>query len=151
MEQRIYHGGNATAEGLANFLVQQYEHDDHDAAQKLGEGKAFIVQIGRRDPEHAHDRALTIGISPSSEDAHDITVTMGSQQWLSNTSGYAVIGTMIGALFTPWALFGLLWPLTEALTGRTPASTLWNQIDAYMIGQGATLAQTQQLQHPHSV
>ncbi len=150
IKQHIYHGGSATAESLADFLVQQYEHDQRWQAQKLGEGKSFIVQVARRDPDHASEKALTIGITPSSETASDLTVTMGSQEWLhSNISGYGVVGTLIGALFTPWALFGLIWPITEALSGHSRPEQTWELIDTYMLSKGASLAQQQDLTHPY--
>jgi hypothetical protein len=62
MEQRIYQG-SVTPEGLADFLVQQYEPKKDLQAQKLGQGESFIVQIGRGDEPEELRHAVSVAIS----------------------------------------------------------------------------------------
>ncbi len=146
MQQRTYRGGTATPEGLANYLVQQCDTTRRMRAQVLGEGGSLLVQIGRE----GRAPAVTLGITRPPEDAQTIVVTMGEQEWMSpGSSIYSVAGTLVGALYTPWALFGLLWPLKHTLDMHNQPDHIWNLVDTYLIGQGATLAGDERLTHPH--
>jgi len=146
MQQRIYHGGTATPHGLANYLVEQFAQTRRLRAQILGEGGSLVVQIGREE----RAPAVTLGITQPPEDDGDLVVTMGEQQWFApGSAAYSVAGSLAGALFTPWALFGLIWPLKHTLDAHNLPQEVWNIVDIYLIGQGATLAQDQRLSHPH--
>ena len=146
MQQRTYQGGTATPAGLAGYLVQQFEQTRRQRAQILGEGDSLIVQIGRdgRSP------ALTLGIARRPETPQELIVTMGEQEWLHSSSVlYGAAGSLAGALFTPWALFGLIWPLKHTLDAQNLPGEVWNMIDVYLGSQGATLAQETHPTHPH--
>lgn len=149
MEQRVYRGGNANAEGLANFLVQHYDPQHDLQAQKLGEGNSLVVQIARGDePTHKRD-AVTIGISQSEEQG--LVVTIGEQQWIDPSMiGYVVMMGMVSLLVTPWALFALVWPASRILGNRVLPNDIWSMVETYAIGQGAIGAGSQTLQHPHA-
>ena len=80
-----------------------------------------------------------------------IVVTMGQQQWLTpKMATYAAVMGLISLLVTPWALFALLWPLSEAVGSGTLPGDIWNTIENYVVGEGGTLARTQELTHPHT-
>lgn len=151
MEQRIYRG-NFTPDQLANYLVQHYNNEHNMMAQKLGEGKSLLVQIGE---EHHHDprdirHAVTIGIAQNPEQEQEIAVTMGEQQWLTpDQAAYAVAMGAMALLFTPWILFALIWPAAHILGRRVMPGDIWSNIDTFVIGQGGNVAATQTLQHPH--
>ena len=148
MEQRIYRGGSGTPESLADFLIQHFQQDPHLRAQKIGSGNSLIVQIGRQDRS---DRpALTVAIHRSTENDSDIVVTFGAQNWISDGMiGYAVMMGLIAILFTPWALFALLWPLLRLADHGDLPGEIWSLVETYLVGQGATPAGVQTLEHPH--
>lgn len=146
MQQRIYQGGTASPAGLAAYLVQQFDATRRQRAQVIGEGDSLIVQIGRED----RAPALTLGIARRTEDPHDLVVTMGEQEWFHpGSSLYGVAGSLAGALFTPWALFGLIWPLKHTLDARNLPAEVWNMIDVYLGSQGTLFAQESSPAHPH--
>jgi hypothetical protein len=93
---------------------------------------------------------MTLGIVRSPEVASDLIVTMGEQQWISNDSALsAAAGSLVGALYTPFALFGLIWPAKHILRGDHSVQDAWALIETYMIQHGAVLAADQSLTHPH--
>ncbi len=146
MQQRTYQGGTATPAGLAVFLTQQFAATRRLRAQTLGEGDSVVVQIGREE----RAPAITLGIMQPPERAVDIVVTMGEQEWLAPSSSlYGVAGSLVGVLFTPWALFGLLWPLKHTLDAHNLPQEIWGMVETYLIGQGATLGHEEHLTHPH--
>ena len=150
MEQRIYHG-NLTSEGLADYLVQRFDPQSDLQAQKIGQGDSLVVQIGRGDVPEEIKHAVTVGITRAADSEQGIVVTMGQQQWISpKMATYAAMIGLIGVLITPWALFGLLWPVSELIGSRTLPGEIWSAVETYALSQGATLAQTQDLTHPHT-
>jgi hypothetical protein len=149
MEQRIYHG-NLSPDGLANYLVQRFDPQPDLQAQKLGEGDSLVVQIGRGDTPEEIRHAVTLGITRAPDSEQGLAVTMGEQQWISpKVATHAAMIGLIGVLITPWALFGLLWPLSELLGGHALPSEIWGAVETYALSQGAMLAQAQDLAHPH--
>jgi hypothetical protein len=79
-----------------------------------------------------------------------IRVTMGQQQWLTpKLATFSVAMGLVGMLVTPFALFALLWPVSEAIASTNLPGDIWSTIDTYLASQGATLTGTEQLQHPH--
>ena len=146
MQQRIYQGGAATPAAVADYLVQQFAETRRLRAQTLGQGDSLIVQIGREGRSHV----LTLGIARRPETPQELVVTMGEQEWLHSGSAlYGVAGSLAGALFTPWALFGLIWPLKHMLDAQNLPAEVWNMLDVYLGAQGATLAQESRPTHPH--
>ena len=76
---------------------------------------------------------------------------MGQQQWLTpKMATYAAVMGLISLLVTPWALFALLWPLSEAVDSGTLPGDIWNTIDNCVISQGRSLGRAQELTHPHA-
>jgi hypothetical protein len=149
MEQRIYHG-NVSPEGLADFLVQRYDPQDDLQAQKIGQGDSLVVQIGHGDLPEKIKHAVTVGITRAIDTEQGVVVTMGQQQWITpHMAAYAAMMGLISVLVTPWALFALLWPVSELIGSRTLPGDIWNAIETYVLSQGATLARTQDLTHPH--
>jgi hypothetical protein len=148
MEQRIYHG-NVSPEGLADYLVQYYGAQEHLRAQKLGQGDSLVVQIG-----HPHDNeirnAVTLGIHRTPENSTDLIVTMGEQQWITpQLAGYAAMMGLVSVLITPWALFALIWPVSQLLGSRVLPGEIWNAVQTYAMSQGAVPGTAQTLTHPH--
>ena len=43
----------------------------------------------------------------------------------------------VGLLITPWALFGLLWPVSELIGSQALPSDIWNAVETYALSQGA--------------
>jgi hypothetical protein len=75
---------------------------------------------------------------------------MGQQQWFNpGMAGFAAMMTLISVLITPWALFALIWPLSDLIGSATLPNDVWGLIDTYLASRGATREQTQQLTHPH--
>jgi len=149
MEQRVYHG-NVTPEGLADFLVQRFDPQENLQAQKLGSGDSLVVQIGHGDVPEEIKHAITVGITRAADSEQGIAVTMGQQQWISpRMATYAAMIGLVSLIITPWALFGLLWPVSELIGSRTLPSDVWSAVETYVLSQGGALAQTQDLTHPH--
>lgn len=151
MEQRTYQG-DVSPNGLADFLVQHYGNQDRLQAQKLGQGDALAVQIGEEHHHHEGNlrHALTLGIHRATGDEPGIVVTMGQQQWITpQMAAYAAMMGLISVLVTPWALFALLWPVSHLLGSRALPGDVWNSVETYVLSQGGSLAQTQELAHPH--
>jgi hypothetical protein len=149
MEQRIYHG-NLSPAALAEYLVQHYDPQENLQAQDIGKGEAHVVQIGRGDVPHDLRHAVTVAITPASGDPEGIAVTMGQQQWFTPTMAtFSAIMGLIAILVTPWALFALLWPVSEMVGSSTLPGDIWNSIDIYAASNGGALGQTQELVHPH--
>jgi hypothetical protein len=148
MEQRIYNAGSATPDGLADFLAQNYYHRRW-VAQKLGTDRSVMVQIGR-ERHHQIEPAVSLAIAYTPDDGQTIAVTMGEQNWITpGMAEHAAMTAAVGVLFTPWALFGLLSPARHILAGEMVPGELWNLIDTYMVGQGGSLLQQQDIAHPH--
>src|SRR5206468_2960789 len=113
MEQRTYRG-NVSPEGLADYLIQHYNSQEHMRAQKLGQGDALVVQVGHDHDHKEIHNAVTVGIHRAPGNNNELVVTMGTQQWITpQMAGYAAMMGLIAVLFTPWALFALLWPASE--------------------------------------
>jgi hypothetical protein len=149
MEQRIYRGGNVPPEDLAAHLVQHYEPQENLQAQRLGEGASLIVQIARGDVPEERRHAVTVGILRKPDDT--VAVTLGQQQWLTEKMAtYTAVMALVSILATPWALFGLLWPLTSYVGSATLPGDIWSTIDTYMATRGAELGGSEVLQHPHA-
>ena len=170
MQQRRYNS-ILTPEMLGDLLVQHYDGERRTEAQRVGSGDSVLVQV-RRGREGRQHTALTIGISraaanealenapgithPADGDApaaptttaeKDLVVTIGEQQWFKpeDHSG-PVVGSLIGALFTPWALFGLLSPLRQAARGYADSNDVWPTIENSILTQGGTLLSQTELQ-----
>ena len=150
MEQRVYHGA-ITPEALADYLVQKYDPQDDLQAQKLGSGDSLAVQIGRGDEPDKIKHALTVGIARTTEGEQGVTVTIGQQQWITpKMATYAAMIGIISLLITPWALFALLWPVSEMIGSTTLPGQVWNDIETYALTQGATLGRKEDVGHPHA-
>ena len=150
MEQRVYHGA-VSPDQLADYLVQQYDPQKNMQAQRIGEGDSLVVQIAMSDdPEKKHG-ALTLAVVRATDAEAGVMITMGEQQWITpqNVAHTAMMAT-IAVLITPWALFGLIWPLSQIVSARMLPNDVWNTIETYMLGQGAQRAYTQDIQHPHA-
>jgi hypothetical protein len=149
MEQRIYRG-NLTPEELADHLVNHFDPQNDLQAQKIGSGGSFVVQIGRGDVPKDIRHAVSLGISPA-PDGPGVAVTMGRQQWISpgSATGAAALA-MVSVMVTPWALFGLLWPLSDAIGRQSLPRDVWEVVDVFAGSRGAILAGTQELTHPHA-
>lgn len=146
MQQRLYQGGTATPADLAAYLVQQFEETRRLRAQTLGKDDSLLVQIGRE----GRTPALTLGIARRPETPGDLVVTMGEQEWLhAGSTIYPIAGSLVGALFTPWALFGLIWPLKHTLDAQNLPGEVWNLIDVYLGSKGAMMVQETRPIHPH--
>jgi hypothetical protein len=142
MEQRRYQG-NIPAEGLADFLVQRYSGERHTVAQKVGRSDSFIVQIGRARRRRVAP-SVTIGIARP--EGGDPLVTLGEQQWMTeDVASHAVVTGLVGALITPWALWGLIRPAVDLLGGQFLPDALWNAVDTYVVSMGGTFAGAQNL------
>lgn len=150
MEQRIYHG-NLNPEAFADFLVQRFDPQENIQAQKIGQGDSLVVQVGHGDVPAEIKHAVTVGITRASDAEQGVVVTMGQQQWISpRMATYAAMMGLIAVLVTPWALFGLLWPVSELIGSRTLPGEIWSAVDTYALSQGASLAHTNDLTHPHA-
>ena len=149
MEQRTYLG-NVAPDGLADYLVQLYNGQGDLLAQKLGQGDTLVVQIGRDRNHRGTRNAVTIGIHRAQEGGDGLVVTMGEQQWITpELATYAVMMGLISVLFTPWALFALIWPLSSLLGSRVLPGQIWDQIQTYVMSQGGVPGAVQPLAHPH--
>lgn len=108
-------------------------------------------QIGRGDVPQDLRHALTVAITPAPGGEEGIAVTLGQQQWLTpKMASFAAVMGLIAVLVTPWALFALLWPVSEMAGSSTLPGDIWNTIDTYVASCGGTLAQTEELTHPHA-
>lgn len=175
MEQRQYRT-TLTPEQVGDYLVQEYNQQRRTDAQRLGTGDSVLVQV-RQGREDRQRPALTIGITrgdasqigdaaeapgishpadtepappAASTTPPPLTITMGEQQWF--TSGHingGVVGSLIGALFTPWALFGLIWPLSHGLRNLFAPDEAWTAIENYILTQGGQRLSATTLAHPH--
>jgi hypothetical protein len=151
MEQRVYRG-DIDPEQLADYLVMHFDPQPDLQAQRVGQGRSLLVQIGRGDvPADLRD-AVSVAIAESSDEAGDgITVTLGQQQWLTpQRATYTAAIGLVSLLVTPFALFALLWPLSEAVGNRTMVGNIWTAIDNYVVGQGGEVVRTQDIAHPHA-
>jgi len=149
MQQKIYRGNFAPSE-LADFLVQHFDPQPDIQAQKIGKDDAYIVQVGQGDVVEKIRNAISLSIARSSDDASQVVVSMGEQHWITPTmAGGAAFWGLIAALVTPWALFMLLWPLSEAMSGRTLPGDIWNQVEIGVASLGGSLAELRTVTHPH--
>jgi len=150
VEQRIYHG-NVPPEDLADHLVQQFDPKPDLQAQKLGEGDSLLVQIGRGDEPAKVRHAVTVAITRAADGAPGLALTMGQQQWFTPAmAGFTAMMGLISFMVTPWALFALVWPVSDMIGSATLPGDIWNSIDLYMASRGATRGPDQQLAHPHA-
>jgi hypothetical protein len=150
VEQRIYHG-DVTPGELADFLVEQYDPRPRLQAQKLGEGDSLLVQIGHGDEMAKMHDAITVAITRAPDGAAGLALTVGRQQWFSPTMvGYTAMLGLISVMVTPWVLFALIWPITEAVESVALAGDVWSSIDLYLASHGAVRGAARQLTHPHA-
>lgn len=171
MEQRRYRSA-LTPEALGDLLVAHFDEERRTEARRLGGGDSVLVQV-----RHGHDDhqrvALTIGIArqvggataevpgithpaeeadpaPTAPAAPDLVVTIGEQQWFGpELLGGVVLGSLIGALFTPWALFGLIWPLSQVVREYFAGHEIGGTIDTFVLTQGGELLDVEDVRHPH--
>jgi hypothetical protein len=151
MERRVYHG-NLSATALADHLVTTFDPQENLQAQRIGEGETCAVQIGRGDVPEDLRHAATVAITPLDDGGKPgIAVTLGQQQWLTpKMATYAATMGLISVLVTPWALFALLWPVSDLMGSMSLPECIWNEIDNYVITQGGQFDHTEELKHPHS-
>jgi hypothetical protein len=150
MERRIYSGTISPAD-LADYLVQHYEPQENLQAQNISQGGGHAVQIGRGDVPKDLRHAVTVAISEAPDGESGIAVTLGQHQWLTpNMATYAATIGLISVLVTPWALFGLLWPASEAVGDVILPNDIWDTINDYVLSRGGHLLRTEQLEHPHA-
>lgn len=150
MQQRVYHG-TVSPDQLADYLVQLYDPQKNMQAQRIGEGDSLIVQIAMSDVPENKRGALTVAIVRAMDAESGVMITMGEQPWLTpQNMAYGAMMAAISVLVTPWALFGLIWPVSQILETRMLPNDVWNTIETFMIGQGARRSQTQEIQHPHA-
>lgn len=139
MEQRVYRG-DVEPEGLADYPVGHFDPQENLQAQKIGQRGTHLVQIGRGDVPADLRHAVTVAIAPA-EGGAGLAVTLGQQQWLSPpTATFAAMMGLLGVLVTPFALFALLWPLSEAVGSATLPGEIWTAIDTYVASEGGSLS-----------
>ena len=63
---------------------------------------------------------------------------------------FAATMGLIGVLVTPWALFALLWPLSDLIGSTTLPGDIWNTIDMWVASSGGSLERAEELRHPHA-
>ena len=147
MEQRRYRV-EIDPQALATFLVEHFDPQEDLQAQEIGQTGSHLVQIGRGDVPKDLRHAVTVAIARSDD---GLTVTMGQQQWLDpKTATFSVAMGLLGLIVTPFALFGLLWPLSEALASSSIPGDVWNAVDTFLASAGGHLDRTDDLQHPHT-
>lgn len=147
MEQRSYQG-DLNADELADFLVKLFDPQKDLQAQRIGEQGTYLVQIGRGDVPEDLRHAVTVAITPTEG---GIKVAMGQQNWLTpQNATFTVAMGLVGLLVTPFALFALLWPLSDAVGSTTMPSDIWEAIDTYVVGKGGSTTFTEELRHPHA-
>ncbi|MDB5242731.1 MAG: hypothetical protein JWP57_3356 [Spirosoma sp.] len=149
MQQKIYQG-TLSANELADYLVGYFDPQANLQAQKLGKDETYIVQIGQGDVVEKIHHALSVTITRPAKDASGLVITMGEQRWFTaQMAGGAAFWGLIGLLVTPWALFMLLWPLRDAISGMDLPKDIWQQIELGIASQGGKLAEEHYLKHPH--
>ncbi len=150
MEQRIYHGP-VTPQDLADHLIAHFDPLENLQAQVVGKDGAIIVQIGRGDVPADLRHAVTVAIASDRTIDGGVIVTLGQQQWLTpQMAGFAAVMGLVAVMITPWALFALLWPVSEAVGSSTLPADVWGAIDLFVAGHGGSLEHTEQLEHPHA-
>ena len=152
MEQRVYRT-TVQPETLADVLVRHIDPQEHLQAQRIGEGDSCLVQIGQGDTPAEYRPALTVTIAYTEDESGPmLVVTQGQQTWLNpKMAGYTAVVGLVGILITPLALFGMLWPMNEAVRSMNLTSDVWNQVDVYLVGAGGHLEDSRTLQHPHTI
>lgn len=150
MEQRHY-GGNLNAQELGDFLVHFFDPKSDLQAQRIGQEQTHLVQIGRGDVPADLRYAVTVAIAPAADGA-GLTVSLGQQNWLTpKTAAFTATIGLVSLLVTPFALFALLWPLSDAVGSTSLAGDVWDAIESYVASASGSLTGTQQLQHPHAL
>lgn len=149
MEQRTYRG-NLDAQELGDFLVGFFDPQSDLQAQRIGQEGTHLVQIGRGDVPEDLRYAVTVAITPAAG-GDGVTIAIGQQNWLTpKTASFAAAMGLVSLLITPFALFALLWPLSDAVGSTTLPRDIWSAIDTYVASKLGSLTTTQQLQHPHT-
>jgi hypothetical protein len=137
MEQRIFRGA-VTPEGVADYLVGQYQGKDETEVQKVGQGASFLVQIQYGDEDHVPPLTVAIADAAPSGNGPGVLVTMGNQQWITpELAQHGLVMGLLSLLATPWVLFGLLWAIPEVITARGLPRAVWDHIAMYAASQGA--------------
>src|SRR5262249_16312273 len=99
----------------------------------------------RGDGQHRPGRRGGTGGGGGEGEERAVAGTMGQQQWLTpSMATFAAAMGLVGLLVTPWALFALLWPLSDVVGSTTLPGDLWNTIDTYMASQGAVFGGAQE-------
>lgn len=149
MQQRIY-SAPISPEDLADFLVRYYEPQHDLQAQKFSEGGGIMVQIAHGDVPEDQRHAVTVAIVQSKEDPQDLVITMGQQQWITtHMISYTGMMGLLSIAVTPWALFGLLWPITELIQSTMLPNNIWHTLETFLLEKGGCLKKTEILSHPH--
>src|SRR5436305_13824977 len=108
MDQRVF-SGNVTPEGMADFLVGQFQGKENHRAQKVGQGASYLVQIQYGDHEEINPLTVVIADATASGQGPGVVVTMGNQQWITpELASHGLMMGLLSLLATPWVLFGLL-------------------------------------------
>jgi hypothetical protein len=150
MEQRVYQGA-VTPDELADYLVQQFDPQVNLQAQKLGQGRSLMVQVGRGDEPEEIRHAVTVAIAARNDGEPGVVVTVGQQQWINpKMATFAAMMGLIGLLVTPWALFALIWPVSDLIGSTTLPGQIREAIDLFAGSRGIVLADTRELAHPHA-
>jgi ribosomal protein L40E len=142
MEQRVY-SGTLEPEGLAQALLDEWDHDD-TIAQAFGDEDRVIVQIGQREGGLFSDephQCLTLDIERLDE---GIQVTMGQQQWFKGGGTQIIAGGLIGFFpffftFPLGSLFGGGDDIDASLPGQ-----IWQSVERYVASQGVPAPATGQ-------
>ena len=111
----------------------------HDIqAQKVGKDQSFLVQIGHgKDTGQMRHIALTVAIGPAANGQQGVIVAIGQRQWITpDELKNAALWVVLGVLFSPFALFGLLWPLSDMYSDSTLPGDVWDTVEVYAASQG---------------
>jgi hypothetical protein len=149
IEQRSYKT-NLGAEQLAAYLVAHYDPKEDLNAQRIGEGSNMLVQIRKGDRSGAGDRVASIAIVADRE-MQSLTITLGEQQWITpNEASLGAVVGFISLLFTPLALFALLWPAKDLVGRLMMPQDIWLSIDEYILSQGGSHTSNPNFNYPAS-
>ncbi len=150
MEKRFYTGRALSPEALADYLVAHFDPQQDVQAQKVGKENSWVVQIGRGDEPEDIRQAVSIAISLSEQDAPELQVTIGQQQWIHpRQTTFLVMVGLIALLATPWVLFAMIWPVSQIMAATGIPDAVRHQVDTWVAAQGGAFSHSAELQHPH--
>ncbi len=148
MEQRKYHG-DLSAEALADHLIQFFDPKKDLQAQKIGSGDSVMVQIARGDIPEEKRHSVSVGIARIGGDEPGLRVTVGQQEWFTpGQAKFSLAMGLVGLLLTPWALYALIWPLSDVIAGTGIPTQIWGEIEIWVVSQGGVGAPTEPVSHP---